>query len=308
SITASLDASLVPGDYFAYVYGDDGGTLTSNAVANDAGYVNGDTNNLIFPTLTAALTITKATPTVTATGGTFPYDGNAHSGSGTATGAGGVSDTLSPAVTLSYDTGDGNAPVNAGTYHVTAHFAGNDNYNSKDSDPATITINPKDTTASVTASNKPYDGNTTATITTCTVDGRVGSDDVTCSAGGPNTFADKNVGTSKTVTATGITLGGGKASNYNLPTTASGAGQITAVHLTVKADDKNKTYDGSVYSPFTATISGFVNSETEAGLRASTALSGNAGFTGAATTAVNASATPYAITPTVGTLTATNYD
>ena len=46
---------------------------------------------------------------------------------------------------------------------------------------------------------------------------------------------------------------------------------------------------------FTATISGFVNGETESGLRGSGALSGAAGYTGPATTAVNGSVTPYLI-------------
>ena len=35
--------------------------------------------------------------------------------------------------------------------------------------------------------------------------------------------------------------------------------------MSVKADDKSKMYDGAVFSPFTAAISGFVAGETEAG-------------------------------------------
>ena len=76
--------------------------------------------------------------------------------------------------------------------------------------------------------------------------------------------------------------------------------------LTVTAADKDKPYDGSVYAPFTYAMSGFVNSETEAGLRAATALSGAVTYTGAATTAVNAGG-PYTITPVVAALTADNY-
>ena len=89
---------------------------------------------------------------------------------------------------------------------------------------------------------------------------------------------------------------------------SSGTGSLTInkAHLTVTADNKSKTYDGAVFSPFTSMISGFVNGETEAGLRGSGALSGAAAYTGTATTAVNANATPYTLTPTVGTLTATN--
>ena len=75
----------------------------------------------------------------------------------------------------------------------------------------------------------------------------------------------------------------------------------------MKADDKSKTYDGEVFTAFTSSITGFVNGETETGLRTSGALTGAAAYSGAATTAVNASATPYAITPTTGTLAATNY-
>src|SRR5205085_946207 len=83
---------------------------------------------------------------------------------------------------------------------------------------------------------------------------------------------------------------------------------VNKAHLTVKADDKSKTYDRNTFSPFSATLSGFVSGETEAVLRASGALSGSAGFTGPATTAVNASTIGYTIIPTQGTLAATNYD
>jgi ribosomal protein L18E len=88
----------------------------------------------------------------------------------------------------------------------------------------------------------------------------------------------------------------------------SGGQVVNKAHLTVSADNKSKTYDGNTFTAFTATLSGFVLSQTDAVLRASGALSGSAGFTGPATTAVNASATGYTITPNQGTLTATNYD
>src|SRR5437667_1419451 len=104
------------------------------------------------------------------------------------------------------------------------------------------------------------------------------------------------------------TAGNLTATNYDFTSFQNGALTINKAHLTVKADDKGKTYDGAVYSPFTATLSGFVNNETDASLRNAGALSGSAGLTGAATAAINASATTYTITPTAGNLTATNYD
>src|SRR5207249_4713745 len=73
------------------------------------------------------------------------------------------------------------------------------------------------------------------------------------------------------------------------------------------ADNKNKTYDGLVYSPFTSTLTGFVNSETDAGLRTSSGLSGYAVYSGSAATVGNASARTSATTPTIGTLAARNY-
>lgn len=70
--------------------------------------------------------------------------------------------------------------------------------------------------------------------------------------------------------------------------------------LTVTADAKVKTYDGAVFGPFTATVTGFVSGEH------SGVVSGTAGFTGPATTAIHAG--EYTITPTLGTLSAANYD
>src|SRR5262249_2179680 len=77
-------------------------------------------------------------------------------------------------------------------------------------------------------------------------------------------------------------------------------------HLTVTANDKTKIFDNNPFSPFTATITGFVNGETDAGLRSSGALSGAAGFTGDAVSAVLPGI--YTLTPTGNTLSATNYD
>ena len=70
-----------------------------------------------------AIVIAKATSTTTTLGaGPFVYDTTTHSGgSGTVTGVGGLSTS---ATSLTY-TGD---QVNAGTYYVTAHYAGDANH------------------------------------------------------------------------------------------------------------------------------------------------------------------------------------
>jgi len=86
----------------------------------------------------------KSDPIVTATGGTFTYDGAPHAGSGSATGGHGQS----LAVTLTY-TGTGStsygptsaAPINVGTYQVVAHTDGDADTLAGDSAPAVLTIN-----------------------------------------------------------------------------------------------------------------------------------------------------------------------
>src|SRR5207244_4079605 len=75
------------------------------------------------------------------------------------------------------------------------------------SSTTTADITAKALTASVTASNKTYDGTNAATISGCSLTGVIGAEVVTCSAGGPNTFSDKNVGTGKTAAAPRIAIG-----------------------------------------------------------------------------------------------------
>ena len=98
-----------------------------------------------------------------------------------------------------------------------------------------------------TATNKAYDGTTSATVTAGTLSGFVGSETVT--AAGTGTFSDKNVGTSKTVTvAYSLSDGsnGGLASNYSLANTTATA-DITTADLTVTPDNQTKT-SGNIFT------------------------------------------------------------
>lgn len=85
----------------------------------------------------------KAISTTTTVGaGPFIYDGTIHSGgSGTVTGAG----TVTGSATLTYSSnadGTGTADrINAGTYYVTAHYAGDDNHEASDGEAVAIVIN-----------------------------------------------------------------------------------------------------------------------------------------------------------------------
>ena len=88
-----------------------------------------------------------------------------------------------------------------------------------------------------------------------TLGGIVAGDSVSLATGGlSGSFADKNVGTGKLVSLTGLALTGSNASNYAIASTITGAaiGTVTAAPLTVSgAVALGKTYDGTT----TATIS-----------------------------------------------------
>src|SRR5439155_18114561 len=83
--------------------------------------------------------------------------------------------------------------------------------------------------------------------------GVIGSDAVSLS-GGTATFASKTAGTAKTVTATGLSLSGADAANYQLAsTTATTTADITARVLIVTATGVNKGYDGTTTATVTLT-------------------------------------------------------
>jgi hypothetical protein len=105
------------------------------------------------------------------------------------------------------------------------------------------------TVSGVTANSKEYDGFATATFNTsfASLVGKVGSEVVTLNSGSAaGAFTDKNVGTGKTVTVSGLTISGTDAGNYTLtqPTTTA---NITAKALTVSGiTGVNKEYNGNI--------------------------------------------------------------
>jgi Ca2+-binding RTX toxin-like protein len=139
------------------------------------------------------LHVNKANPAVVATGGTFTYDGNPHAGSGTATGA--LGENLTP-VTISYNPGGSAVPVNAGSYMVTASYAGSSNYN-PGSGTATLTINPAPTKTVISAPTVLYGTHTLVTVTvsnTATSPVPTGTVSLTVDSGTPFTHALNGAG------------------------------------------------------------------------------------------------------------------
>ena len=108
-----------------------------------------------------------------------------------------------------------------------------------------MNVSPASVTASITAHNKTYDGTTAAVIADRTIAGILDTDDVVL-LGDTATFDTKDTGVGKTVTASGLTLGGPDASNYTLATnTLTTTASITAAGVTANIIAANKVYDGT---------------------------------------------------------------
>ena len=114
-------------------------------------------------------------------------------------------------------------------------------------------ITQKALTATVTASNKTYDGSTSAIITGRTLVGVVAGDTVNVS-GGTATFADAGVGTAKVVTASGMSIAGADAAKYTFGGTGTGTANITKLEVVVTAEAKTKVY-GNADPVLTYTLS-----------------------------------------------------
>ncbi|MFS2035879.1 YDG domain-containing protein [Polaromonas sp. CT11-55] len=115
--------------------------------------------------------------------------------------------------------------------------------------PASLTV------TGVSANNKVYDATTAATLGgTAAVTALAG--DVVTVGGGTGTFANKNVGNGKAVTATGYTLGGADAGNYTVVLPTGLTANITPASLTVTGvGANNKVYDTTTAATLTGTAS-----------------------------------------------------
>ncbi|MCC6141929.1 MAG: filamentous hemagglutinin N-terminal domain-containing protein, partial [Nitrospira sp.] len=134
------------------------------------------------------------------------------------------------------------------------------NYTFTDQTSTTANITAKALTYSGTAANKVYDGTLAASLTHA-LSGVVAGETVT-TASGTGAFADKNVGTGKTVAVSGLTISGSDSGNYSLGSTASTTANITAKALTYTGTAANKVYDGNTAASLTHALNGVVAGDT----------------------------------------------
>lgn len=245
--TVTVSADAVPGSF----------TLTAECGGKKASVVITVSNKA-----DAGVTITGAPPTIT-------YGDNGFTLSATAQDPGdsGIwTWTSSDENVLQVAQGtDGSATVTvtgAGAADITASYSSDTTVGS---DTVQLTVNPKAVTITgLTAVNKEYDGKKDATAAgNATLDGVVSSDDVTISNGSAS-FADKHVGTGKTVTFKGYGLTGEDAGNYTLSDQpASVTADITP--KTIGVTDlaaTDRTYDGTTRVELTGgTLDGVIDGD-----------------------------------------------
>ncbi|MCY2950256.1 MAG: MBG domain-containing protein, partial [Planctomycetota bacterium] len=249
------------------------------------------------------LTINKATLTVTPDTKSKTYDGLVFTGF-TSTISGYVNSETSSVITGSPTySGAATSATAAGTYaSITAVVSGMsaNNYTIVAGSAGTLTINKATLTVTPDAKAKTYDG-LEFTGFTSTISGYVNSETISIITGSPTysgaATSETAAGTYASITAV---VSGMSANNYNIVAGAAGTLTINKATLTVTPDAKAKTYDGLVFTGFTSTISGYVNSET------SSVITGSPTYSGAATSAT-AAGTYASITAVVSGMSANNY-
>ena len=209
--------------------------------------------NITAKALTASISSASSTYGSTTTPGTLTLTGIVESDS--------VSGSAVSIVSPSYSTSNN---LKAGTYKqsVTSTLSGTDAGNYSLTGGFTTgtnnyTVNAKPLSVSgLTADNKVYDATTDATITgTASFSGTVGIDVLSVNSSSvTGTFADKNVGNSKAINLSGVTLTGTDSNNYTVSGVAGVSANITAKALTQSglSVPASKTYDGTT----TATVNG----------------------------------------------------
>jgi|GEM_PF-321785 len=278
-----------------------------------------DAGNYVVNTIaTAKADITPRALTVTASGINKVYDGTTVASVTLATNKlddDTVSASYTSATFADKNVGTAKTVIVTG---ITISGADAANYTANTTASTIATITAKALTGSITAANKVYDGTNAATIATRTLSGVVSGDDVSLT-GGTATFANKNVGAGKLVTATGLSLGGANAANYTVNSSATATANITARALTVTATGINKVYDGTLVAGVTlsddrvagdvlsstytsATFAdknvGTAKAVTVTGISISGADAANYTFNTTASTTANITARPLTVTAT----------
>ncbi|MHB8948554.1 MAG: two-partner secretion domain-containing protein [Rhodoferax sp.] len=220
-------------DYSAFVNGEGPGVLGGTLAygGNSQGAVNvgsyaitpgGQTStNYTIEYFNGTLLVTPVPLLITANPDSKTYDGAPYIGGNGVVYSDGFVGGEGPGVlsgALSYN-GTSQGAVTPGSYAINPLGLTSSNYVITYA-PNTLLIRPKALIGGITAADKPYDANNSATITGRPLAGVVG-DDVVTYTGGTATFDNPTAGVGKPVTGTGLGLEGADAGNYTVNDTAT---------------------------------------------------------------------------------------
>jgi hypothetical protein len=201
------------------------------------------------------------------------------------------------------------APTTVGTYTVVGQFQSTSPaYGNADSAPVTFIVSRLSLSVTADDKSRPY-GSPNPTLTG-TLTGVVSGDNITASYTTTATSASPVIAGGYAITPV-LSDPNSLLGNYTV-TSTNGTLTLTAVPLTITADDKSMPYGSAALPTLTASYNGFVNNDTSASLTtpptlSTTATTGshvisNGGYPISATGAVDDN---YAITYVGGTLTVT---
>ena len=246
-----------------------------NAITLADGSNGGVATNYALPTLNAsnaAVTISTKTltPTITNSGYSQTYDGATtaditptYSFSGLISGDSAATLGNTGKVYNSKDVASANQITvsGLGISSITGSNSSDASDYTLDASSKTVgaTITKKNLAISYAGSDKVYNGTSSASVAE-SVTGIVTGDTVTVSEGAA--FANKNVGSGKTVSISSISLGGASSGNYSTSTTANTTADITKKPVTFSYTAANKVYDGGVSATVTESITGKISGDT----------------------------------------------
>jgi hypothetical protein len=259
AVPTITSGTLVAPDTAAWTETYDNRNAGTAHVMTPAGTVtdgNGGNNyNVTFATISTGIIIPQSI-TVTAAASSKPYDG-------------GIASTAVPTITLGTliapDTAAWTETYdnrNAGTAHVMTPTGtvtdgnGGNNYNVTFATIGTGIIIARPITVTAAASTKVYDGGTTSTAVPTITAGTLAAPDT---AAWTETYDNKNVGSTHTLTPAGTVSDGNSGNNYNVTFVAIGSGVISPAPASVTPNPNGDTYGSPDPSPLTTgTLTGFV--------------------------------------------------
>ena len=240
------------GTVFSKDVADSNNYISTLTLANGTGLASNYQLPVLMNAVNAPATITPAALTVSASGVDRVYDGTTKAQVTLLDNRLSVLDTFVESYSASFADKNVGTAKTVSVTGISLTGTGASNYtvaNAKASTTTTANVTQANLTVSATAVGRVYDATTAASVSLS--DNRILGDALT-DAFVSATFSDKNVGLDKTVTVSGISLGGKDAGNYKLTNTAASAkATITAAALTVSATGVNRSYDATTVATVT---------------------------------------------------------